>query len=61
MTPDEFNALLERIAAEHLHIDTLDERHSDALDLYDIAVWEIRTALIAAFEAGREAERGDSD
>ena len=47
--------LLQRIAAEHLFIETLETRNSDRLDFYDVSVWGIRQALIAAFEAGRLA------
>ena len=47
--------LLQRIAAEHLFIETLETRNSDRLDFYDVSVWGIRKALIDAFEAGRLA------
>ncbi|MEQ5844420.1 hypothetical protein N0A02_33740 (plasmid) [Paraburkholderia acidicola] len=57
MIPSESESLLKRIAAEHLSIDTLDVRNSDRLDFHDVAVWNIRGALEAAFEAGRETER----
>ena len=46
--------LLNQIAAEHLHIDTLATRNSDRLDFHDTAVWCIRDALEAAFKAGAE-------
>ncbi len=35
-----------------LHIDTLVTRNADALDFHELAVWSIREALVAAFEAG---------
>lgn len=57
MTIDEYRALVERIAHEHFGIDTLETRHGDALDFYDIPVWEIRDALNAAYDAGYEAGR----
>ena len=47
--------LLQRIAAEHLFVETLETRNSDRLDFYDVSVWGIRQALIDAFEAGRLA------
>ena len=47
--------LLQRIAAEHLFVETLKTRNSDRLDFYDVSVWGIRQALIDAFEAGRLA------
>ncbi|WP_201447383.1 DUF6900 domain-containing protein [Burkholderia gladioli] len=59
MTKDEFEALLERIAFEHLGIDTLKKRRIAYLDFHDCAVWCLRDALIAAFDAGVEhARRG---
>lgn len=47
--------LLQRIAAEHLFVETLETRSSDRLDFYDVSVWGIRQALIDAYEAGRLA------
>jgi hypothetical protein len=47
------DALFERIAHEVRLIETLDERHSDALDFHDLSVVTIRKALLAAYEAGR--------
>ncbi len=47
--------LLQRIAAEHLFVETLETRNSDRLDFYAVSVWGIRQALIDAFEAGRLA------
>jgi len=43
---------LERIAREHLGVRTLHRRGADHLDFHDLAVWEIRAALRAAYEAG---------
>jgi hypothetical protein len=43
------------IARRSLHLDTLDTRNSDALDFHDLAVWSIREALVAAYNAGRTA------
>jgi hypothetical protein len=42
------------IAQKHLHIETLETRHSDRLDFHDVAVWSLRDALEAAFKAGVE-------
>lgn len=47
--------LFQKIAKQHLHIDTLETRNSDELDFHDVSVWGIRAALQAAFEAGQEA------
>jgi hypothetical protein len=45
---------IEQIAAETLNLETLETRNSDSLDFHDVAVWQIRAALEAAFEAGRK-------
>lgn len=52
MTPIE--QLLTQIAREHLFIETLETRRSDSLDFHDVAVWCVRSALEAAFNAGVE-------
>ena len=41
------------IARRILGLETLDTRNSDGLDFHELAVWTIREALDAAFEAGR--------
>ena len=46
--------LLTHIARDHLFIETLETRRSDSLDFHDVAVWCIRDALEAAFNAGVE-------
>ncbi len=51
-TPD---VLFERLAKEHLFIDTLQTQHSDRLDSHDVSVWGIKAALQAAYEAGASA------
>lgn len=45
------------IAQQHLGIETLVERKSDSLDFHDVAVWSVKDALEAAFEAGRKARK----
>lgn len=57
---NEFEALLTRIAREHLDIETLETRHSDSLDFHDVAVWGVRNALEAAFLAGVEQGRKEA-
>jgi hypothetical protein len=42
------------IAQKHLSIETLETRHADRLDFHDVAVWNLREALQAAFMAGAE-------
>jgi len=49
------NAALLQIAAQYLGLDTLETRNSDSLDFREQAVWNIKAALEAAFEAGRKA------
>lgn len=46
---------LDHIAQTILGLETLDTRNSDRLDFHDLAVWNIKAALQAAFEAGRQA------
>ncbi|WP_426034899.1 DUF6900 domain-containing protein [Cypionkella sp. TWP1-2-1b2] len=50
------DALLLDVAQTHFpSIETLETRNSDGLDFHDVAVWAIRSALEAAYEAGRIA------
>ena len=51
-TAQTLDALLTRIAQEHLLIDTLETRNSDSLDFHDVSVWGVKEALIAAYQAG---------
>lgn len=44
---------LEKIAKDHLTLDDLQTRNVGSLDFKEQAVWNIRGALIAAFEAGK--------
>jgi hypothetical protein len=50
---DRVNQLLEGIARDSLRIPTLSEPKSDSLDFHDLGVWQIKKALAAAYEAGR--------
>ena len=52
---DQRDKTLAEIAAGHLHLETLETRNSDSLDFHDMAVWSIKTALEAAYEAGRQS------
>jgi hypothetical protein len=47
---------INEIAQRILRIDTLQERKSDSLDFHTVAVWTLKEALEAAFEAGRKAD-----
>jgi hypothetical protein len=46
--------ILSTIAKNHLSIETLETRRSDSLDFHNVAVWAVRHALAAAYEAGHE-------
>jgi hypothetical protein len=48
---------LERIAREVLSLETLETRNSDSLDFSEQAVWTLRRALEAAYQAGVQAAR----
>lgn len=45
--------LFTEIAKKYLGVDTLEERKRDSLDFHDIAVWQIKDALEAAYAAGQ--------
>jgi hypothetical protein len=47
-----FDELLEAIASKHCAVETLRERGRSRLDFHDVAVGNLRAALVAAFEAG---------
>ncbi len=49
--------LLTQIARQHLDVETLETRWSDRLDFHDLAVWSIKAALEAAYQAGVERGR----
>ena len=52
---DQRDTILAEIAAKHLFLETLETRNSDSLDFHDRAVWSIKAALEAAYEAGRQS------
>lgn len=47
---------LANIATTILDLETLEPRKRDSLDFHELAVWQIKKALEAAYEAGREAK-----
>ena len=52
-TGDNMNdKILEKIAKKYFRVETLQTRNRDSLDFYDVAVWNIKAALKAAYEAG---------
>ena len=57
--PDAAEAAAKEIAKRILRIDTLDTSNADALDFHELAVWSIREALVAAYDAGAKATADD--
>jgi len=51
----QLDQLLTRIAQEHLFIETLETRNHDRLDFHDVGVWCVKSALMAAYQAGLAA------
>ena len=51
------DAVIQNIARATLGIQTLRERGRDGLDFHELGVCQIREALAAAFEAGRQTSR----
>jgi hypothetical protein len=49
------DSTLREIASRILDIETLETRRSDGLDFHEVAVWSVKQALEAAYEAGRTA------
>ncbi|MEI2637426.1 MAG: hypothetical protein V9F03_00245 [Microthrixaceae bacterium] len=49
--------VIEDIAKQHLGLPTLETRRSDSLDFHDLAVWQLRAALEAAYRAGFAAAK----
>jgi len=53
--PADIDARLTQIAAQVLKVPTLAYRNSDALDFHEVSVGQIKLALRAAYEAGRQS------
>ena len=53
--PAKIPAYATKIAKELLDIEMLEARNSDGLDFHEVSVWEIRDALVAAYNEGRKA------
>ena len=53
----EIDQLFNRIANEHLYIETLETQHRDRLDFHEVAVWGVKCALAAAYAAGLAEEK----
>ena len=54
----DLNKLLAQIAKEHLFIETLETQNSDRSDFHYVAVWSIKSALEAAYAAGKASGNG---
>lgn len=54
MSQESAGHVLNSIASHTLGVDTLHTRDSDSLDFYNVSVWDIKTALLAAYNAGRQ-------
>ena len=50
---------LQQIALNHLFIETLETRNSDRLDFHEVSVWAVKSALMAAYQAGLQAAKRD--
>ena len=48
---------MQQIALDHLFIETLETRNSDRMDFHEVSVWGVKSALMAAYEAGRQAAK----
>ena len=51
----EADKVIASIAHRRLNIETLKTQNSDSLDFHDVSVWNLRTALLCAYEEGRKA------
>jgi hypothetical protein len=60
MTTTARDSTIRNIAASNLGLATLETKDSDAADFHDLAVWNIKTALEAAYEAGRAQGNRDA-
>lgn len=57
-TPTPADPVISSIAKDLLGLATLQTRNADSLDFHDLAVWQIRKALEAAYQAGRTVVGG---
>ena len=51
---------MQKIALDHLFIQTLETQHRDRLDFHDVSVWAVKSALEAAYAAGVAAAQNTS-
>lgn len=50
------NSKLENIAKKYLSVKTLKTQNSDSADFHDLAVWQIKSALKAAYKLGQSSQ-----
>lgn len=55
------NPLISEIAVKLLGVRTLETQNSDVLDFHDVAVWTLKAALEAAFNAGYESAQNHGE
>ncbi|MBF0171479.1 MAG: DUF3489 domain-containing protein [Nitrospinae bacterium] len=54
--PDPLMTIFEKIVQDHLFwIETLETRNDPALDMHEVSVWAVKSALEAAYQAGQKA------
>ena len=58
-TDDRTSRKITEIALESLNIESLETRNRGDLDFHELAVWQIKEALEAAYQAGAAAARGE--
>ena len=54
------NRQIRQIAFDHLFVDTLRTRNNVELDFHEVGVWAIKSALLAAYQAGFRAAARDA-
>lgn len=55
------DTLISEIAVTCLGVKTLETQNSDALDFHDLAVWSLKAALEAAFNAGYKSTQNHGE
>jgi hypothetical protein len=53
----DLDELFTQIARQYLSIKTLKERGFDHLDFHEVSVWDVKSALQAAYDAGLNVAR----
>lgn len=55
--PEPLMKEFEKIAKQHMFVETLGVRNSDRLDFHEVSVWSIRHALNAAYKLGQKSAK----